>query len=86
MVRMWLAFAGVGCAGALAYRGDWAAFILAAAVVLLPAVWWVRGELAAGRAWLREHPELVAGRHRKRRSLRDAVMAALTAAARVPLP
>ena len=86
MVCIWLASGVVGCAVVLAYRGDWAAFILAAAVVLLPAVWWVRAELAAGRAWLREHPELVAGRHRKRRSLRDAVMAALTAAARIPLP
>jgi|GEM_PF-4347115 len=67
--RAWPAFAGISCAFALAYRGDWASAILAAVIGLLPAAAWVRDELAATRAKLREHPELAEthGRHRRHR-------------------
>ena len=81
MKRALLAFAGTGSAVVLGWRGDWVLAVLVAAITLAPAVRWVRGELAATAAMLREHPELMTGRHRKPRSLRVAVMAALTAAA-----
>lgn len=86
MVRMCLAFAGIGSAAVLAYRGYWPALVLAVAIVLLPLARWVRGEFAGGKAWLREHPEAASGRHRKRRSLRDAVVYWATRAAQVHLP
>ena len=64
MVRAVLALGVLSCAGACAYRGDWAAAVIAAAVVLLPAAWWVRGELLATRDLMCGQP--VAGRHRRR--------------------
>ena len=86
MKRVLLAVCGLSSAVVLACEGDWTVAVVVAVIVLAPAVWWVRGELAATAGMLRDHPQLVTGRHRRRRSLRDAVMAALTAAARVPLP
>ena len=68
MTRALLAFSGIGAAGALGYRGDWTLAVMVAAVALAPAVRWVRGDLAATAAMLREHPELMTGRHRKPRS------------------
>ena len=86
MKRTLLAVCGLSSAVVLGCRGDWVLAVLVAAIALAPAVRWVRAELAATAGMLREHPQLVPGRHRRRRSLRDAAMAALTAAARVPLP
>ena len=68
MTRALLAFSGIGAAGALGYRGDWTMAVLVAAIALTPAVRRVRGELATTAAMLREHPELMTGRHRKPRS------------------
>jgi hypothetical protein len=120
--RIWLTCAGVGCAGALAYRGYWALAAGVAAIVLVRAILQVlaglvvlvpeaRESLRPERApapraprvhweprppWLTAPmpvaaPEadpgsVAAGRHRKERGLRDTAVAALTAAARVPLP
>ena len=79
--RALLAFGVTGVAGALAYRGDWAVFVLAATVVVLPVSGWVYGELAATREMMCGQ-----GRHRKRHGPLDAAMAALAAAARMPPP
>jgi hypothetical protein len=59
-IRGWLAWAGAGCAVALAYRGDWAAAGGAAVCVTVLAAWWVRGEFAATRARFRESAEMSA--------------------------
>ena len=53
----WLAFAVIGCAITLAYRGDWLAVAGATAIVLLPVTWWVRSEFAATRTRFRESAE-----------------------------
>jgi hypothetical protein len=58
--RGWLAFATIGSALALAYRGDWAAAAGAAACVLLSVTWRVRGEFAATRTRFRESAEMAA--------------------------
>ena len=58
--RAWLAFAGIGCASALGYRGDWLAAGGVAVVVLLPVALWVRGEFAATRTRIRESAEMSA--------------------------
>ncbi len=79
MVCALLAFGGLSSAGALGYQGDWMLAIMVAAVVLLPAVWWVRGELLATRAMMCGQ-----GRHRRRHGALDAAMAALTAVAKAP--
>jgi hypothetical protein len=65
--RAWLAFAGIGSALALAWRGDWLAAGEAAAAVLVPVVAWVGGQFAATRAMLRSLAEMseVAGATRK---------------------
>ena len=84
--RGWVLFAITGSAVALGVRGDWAAAFLAAACVLVPVAVWVGGELATTRAALRESVQPAAGRHRRRRGLRDAFLAAVRAAARMPLP
>ena len=89
MARTLLALCGLSSAVVLGCRGDWVLAVMVAAIALAPAVRWVRGEMASTAAMLREHPQMMAGRHRKhrkRRSLRDAVMAALRTAARIPLP
>ena len=52
--RAWLAFGHIGGAAVFAYRSDWLAVVMAAAVALVPVVRWVRGEFAATRAVLRE--------------------------------
>jgi hypothetical protein len=77
--RFWLAFGGIGCAGAFGYLGEWEAVAVATVAGLLPVAWWVRGELAATRVMLGG-----SGRHRGH-GLRNAA-AALRAAARIPLP
>ena len=59
-LRGWVAWAGAGCAGALAYRGDWLAAGGVAVVVLLPVALWVRGEFAATRTRIRESAEMSA--------------------------
>ena len=84
--RGWVLFAITGSAVAFGVRGYWAAAFLAAACVLVPVAVWVGGELATTRAVLRESMQPAAGRHRRRRGVRDALVAAVTAAARVPLP
>lgn len=76
--RFWLAFAGIGCAGALAYRHDWRLAALFAACVVVPVAWRVRGELAATRVMLGG-----SGRHRGH-GLRAAVAWALRTAVRMP--
>jgi len=58
--RGWLAFAIVGCAITLACRHDWLAAAGAAACVLLPVAWRVRGELAATRKIMRGLAEMAA--------------------------
>lgn len=58
--RAWLAFAGTGSAVALAFRSDWLAAGGAAAAVLVPVVFWVRGQFAATRAMLRGLAEMSA--------------------------
>jgi hypothetical protein len=58
--RGWLAWAGAGCAGALAYRGDWAAAGGAGVCVLVLAAWWVRDELLATRTRMRISAERTA--------------------------
>jgi hypothetical protein len=58
--RWWLEFAGAGSAVALACCGDWALAAVAAGVVLLPVLAWVRGEMAATRAMLRGFAEMSA--------------------------
>ena len=78
-------FTVTGTAIALGCRGDWAAAFLAAACVLVPVAVWVGGELATTRAALRESVQPAAGRHRRRRGLREVVVAAITAVARMPL-
>ena len=80
--RYLLAFAGIGCAGALGYCGDWAVVVVAAAVVLVVAVVWVLRQFAATREIMRG----TAGRHRGRRGLGKAVAYWATRAAQVPLP
>ena len=84
--RGWVLFAITGSAVALGWRGDWAAAFVAAACVLVPVAAWVGGEFATTRAALRESVQPAAGRHRRRRGVRDALVAAITAAAKVPLP
>ena len=83
--RAWLAvvMAGgaLGSAPVLACSGDWRAAGLAVVVALLPVAWWVCGELAATKALMQG-----VSRHRRRRGSRDAAVAALRAAARIPLP
>jgi hypothetical protein len=56
--RGWLAFAGIGSAVTLACRSDWVAAGGAAAAVLVPVVFWVRGEFAATRTMLRSLAEM----------------------------
>ena len=53
MARVFLTFCGLGCAGAYAYRGDWASTALAGAGVILAAAFWLRGEMADTRAMMR---------------------------------
>ncbi len=77
--RFCVLFAETGCAGALAYRGDWVLAGIAAAFILLPAAVWVRGELAATRVMLGG-----SGKHRGR-GWRN-VAATLRAMAKIPLP
>ena len=59
-LRGWVAWAGAGCAGALAYRGDWRAAGGAAVCVLVLAAWWVRDEFAATRERMRAADEMFA--------------------------
>jgi hypothetical protein len=54
------AYAGLGCAAALGFRGDWAAARVAGACVLLVFAAWVRRELLATRARMRDAPGLAA--------------------------
>ena len=79
MARALLALGTLSSAGAFGYRGDWAWAGVAAAAVLLPVAWRVRGELLATRAMMCGQ-----GRHRRRHGPLDAAMAALAAVARVP--
>ena len=53
MVRTALAFCGIGCAVAYAYRGQWGSAALAGAGVLLAVAFWAYGELSATRATMR---------------------------------
>lgn len=74
--RMLLAFAGIGSAGAFAYRGDWLAAGVMLMAVLIPAVLWMRGQLLATRATMRGS---------QCRTEHDAAMVAHTAVARTYL-
>jgi len=84
VVRTVLASGGAGCAVAFGWRGDWAGAALAGAGVVLAVAFWLYGELSATRAVMRGQP--AAGRHRRRRGLREVLGAAIRAAAQVPLP
>ncbi len=84
MARTLLAFGGLSSAVVLACAGDWVLAVMVAAVVLAPAVWWVRGQLLATRDLMCGQP--VPGRHRRRHRPLDGAMAALTKVARAPLP
>ena len=53
-LRGWFAFAALGSAGVLGWRGDWLAAVVAAGFALRPVAAWVRGELAATQAMLRQ--------------------------------
>ena len=74
LARIVLASVAAGVAEALAYRHDWVAAAIAAAVVLVPAVAWVAGQFATTAAMmrslmaeaLREASPSAAGKHRIR--------------------
>lgn len=115
--RGWTGFAGSTSAVVLIYRNLWMPAALVGAGVLVLAVLFVRAEVNATRAMMREEPEpepvdvvrvvrmprppwstaqfpaipsvpctgLEGGRHRKSRTPRETVLAAITAAARVGL-
>ena len=55
--RWWFGLCAAGCGLALAYRGHWAASVVAEATALVPLVLWVRGEMTAQRAMMREAPQ-----------------------------
>ena len=117
--RGWLGFAGSTSAVVLIYRNLWIPAALVGAGVLVIAVLFVRDQMAAAKAEMRQAPEpepepvpvvrvvrmprppwntaqfpaipsvpcagLEGGKHRKARTPREAVLAAITAAARVGL-
>ena len=58
--RAWVAFAGVGCAGALACRGDRLAAAGVGVCAVLAVAWLVRCSLLAARERLRALPGLTA--------------------------
>ena len=50
--RMWLAFAALGSAVAFCYRHDWLLAVAAGSYAVLPAVLWVRGQMADTRTMM----------------------------------
>jgi hypothetical protein len=73
LVRTGLAFGGIVCAVAFAWRGEWLSAGLASAGVVLAVAFWAYGEMADARAMMRglmrdalRDAVPVAGKHRMR--------------------